>query len=232
MVINDKYRFIFVHVPKAGGTRVTHALRSLHGNNAHWVSTTTKHEPLWTVLMKWRTRRRGRDCLLRRSPHTYFTFGFVRNPWARILSLYQYMRREHPIPEIASVHSFTEFIHRAAEEESWILELHSFRPQIDFFRRDPNGSPDVDFIGRCECLEQDFSAVTGMLGVPAPTLPGNPGDPDSDLAYQDHYTDETAAVISDLFAEDIRTFGYGFDRRHPEFTCTGNGWYKRDHSNP
>ena len=45
MVVNTFYRFLFVHVPKAGGTSVAATLSMLDGNHTGWIAK-TKHETL------------------------------------------------------------------------------------------------------------------------------------------------------------------------------------------
>ena len=45
MVVNTFYRFLFVHVPKAGGTSVAATLSRLDGNHTGWIAK-TKHETL------------------------------------------------------------------------------------------------------------------------------------------------------------------------------------------
>lgn len=44
MVINEQYGFVFVHVPKTGGSSLTQTLTQLDGNRPDWGSQSTKHE--------------------------------------------------------------------------------------------------------------------------------------------------------------------------------------------
>jgi len=132
MVINDKYRFVFLHVPKTAGSSLTAALGCLPGNNRRWIAKGTKHETLGQLQANWEQRRSGLDRLFRRAVHDYFFFGSVRNPWDRMCSLYRYLREKRPRPEIANVTSFPDFLRRAEQGEEWIVHLHSMRQQIEF----------------------------------------------------------------------------------------------------
>ena len=123
MVINDKYRFIFIHVPKVAGTSVTHALLALAGNNDRLVAE-TKHETLGQLSAAWRNRRR--HCC-RANVDEYFRFGFVRNPFVRMHSFYTYLKEMRPRPEIDSITSFRHFLQQSCDPVSWIGGLHSMK---------------------------------------------------------------------------------------------------------
>lgn len=76
MLISDRERILFVHVPKTGGSSIERLLR--------------KNCP--DHRTKTRTRALGRHAALRRilneEPEIadYWIFGVVRNPWARMVS--------------------------------------------------------------------------------------------------------------------------------------------------
>ena len=97
-MISHKYKCIFVEVPKTGSS----SIRSIvgyppkpHLNIAqirdNMLFTYTHYEGivdhflgcLYPLLPKWRRRRRGEAQF-----NQYFKFGFVRNPWDRVVSLY------------------------------------------------------------------------------------------------------------------------------------------------
>jgi hypothetical protein len=162
MVVNDKYQFIFVHVPKAAGTSITQALKRIPGNSSS-VSKATKHETINEYLQ----RCDNRSALLRalrRDPRPYFRFGFVRHPWLRLASLYVYMTEQRPRAEIDSVGSFREFIFEIRKEESWVSGLHSMRQQVEYFQCPP-GTLAMDFVGHYETLADDLNSLLGRLGM-------------------------------------------------------------------
>ena len=67
MIINKEKKFIFVHVFRTGGSSIDRAF----GGNTKGYDTHTRLES----LPKWQN---------------YFSFGFVRNPWDRMVSGYMY----------------------------------------------------------------------------------------------------------------------------------------------
>ncbi|MFP4354891.1 MAG: sulfotransferase family 2 domain-containing protein [Phycisphaerae bacterium] len=70
----DKYRCIFVHIPKAAGVSVC---QTLFGNLAGGHDTIEKYQKVFS----WSDYKR------------YFKFTFVRNPWDRLASAYRFLRK-------------------------------------------------------------------------------------------------------------------------------------------
>lgn len=216
MIINDHHRFIFIHVPKAGGTSLTESLGALPGDNRALVSPRTKHETLSQLLDAWPARRVTAGGAGQPDPLAYTVFGFVRHPWERMVSLYRYLVEQRPRPEIDGVKSFEDFLLRAEMGETWIRGLHSMRPQKDFFLL-PDGRPHTAIIGNYEYLQADLSEIGSRLGFPPLQLPHRNRSSNSE-GTTDHraaFSDRTAAIVETLFAEDIATFRYRFDTRSP-----------------
>ena len=80
MLISDSHRFLFVHVQKTGGSTIDNGLTAALGD-VRRIPAANRHAPL--------------DRLLQLEPGLadYWTAGFVRNPWARMLSWWRMMER-------------------------------------------------------------------------------------------------------------------------------------------
>ena len=160
---------------------------------------------------------------------TYFKFAFVRNPWDRIVSEYKYRRHTHR-------YSFKKFLFNNFPEPSWSDHYCHVIPQYDFLY-DNNGTLLVDFIGRFENLQEDFSFACRKLNLATETLPhvnqasGIFNRRDNNFLgvlrsiksymnrnrrkntfsnYMDYYDDETIDFIARVYKKDIETFGYKF----------------------
>jgi hypothetical protein len=213
-VISHRYRCIFIEVPKTGSTSV----RALLG------TPTKPHQNLWQIryLMEteWTGGERLRDRLAssaylwlskdgrRRRGHRqfdeYFKFGFVRNPWDRLVSLYE--RREGLM--LKDRMSFPDFVDWCRYSSSTCNHALPHRYQLDWFV-DPHGKVLADFIGRFETLDRDWETVAARLGVESslPHQNQNPGR----KHYTEYYDARTRAIVADRFAVDIEYFGYEFD---------------------
>ena len=80
MVVNDNLRFIFVHVPKTAGQAIHRSLPRPRQNP--WPTHTPRHEV----------------------KQDYFSFGFMRNPWDRMVSLYHFMIQKHIVRDFDQAH--------------------------------------------------------------------------------------------------------------------------------
>jgi len=211
MIINDKHKFIFIHVPKTAGTSMAAALSQLPGNNKTWISKRTKHET-YSELLARLTREVGPAALAR-----YTAIAFVRHTWDRISSLYRYLRDDPNRPEISQVRNFADFLHRAAAGERWITGLHSMRQQLEFFSHP--AAADRVFVGHVEHLEEDFSTITSRLGFRA-KLPHKNASSNRVHDYRSNYTDDLVEIVAALFTKEIAAFGYQFDCKLPTKRCS------------
>jgi hypothetical protein len=134
----------------------------------------------------------------------YFKFGFVRNPWDRAVSLYE--RKEGM--QLRNQMSFEEFIDWMKFASSTCIHPVPHRYQLDWFV-DGSGNVLVDFIGKFERLESDWSLVRTRVGINA-DLPKINVNPDRQRDYTKYYTDRTKKIVRDRFAVDIEYFGYEF----------------------
>ncbi len=203
MRISDSRRVLFLHVPKTGGASVEVALdRKVPDIRAPYARHTTLTE------------------VLRLEPQVadYWIFGFVRNPWARMVSWWAMIdnariaAEEGNEAQIARFENyaewkavrgfdFDEFVTRGADEVERIA-----MPQLVFLT---SGSRRPDFIGRSENIVEDFNVARARLGLrPKERMPhahkGKHGH------YRDYYTPATRQRVAELFAVDIDEFGYEF----------------------
>lgn len=217
MVVNTRYRFVFVHIPKSAGTSIMNSLSSLPGNASHWLAS-TKHETLAEFEQAVASRRSLLDRLLGRSPQGFFRFAFVRNPWDRMASIYRYLVEHRPRPEIDGVSSFKDFLRQARDGVAWIRSLYSMKPQVDYFTTD-DGMLRIDFLGHFEHLGEDLEAIARRLGVSV-QLPHLNQSSNHRRDYRREYDSEMIDIVADYFAEVIGHFGYDFHRRYPTRRCS------------
>jgi hypothetical protein len=214
-MISHRYKCIFVEVPKTGST----SIRSLLGvpPKPHMNICQMKYEleNYWThhggiknrvmaslyLLLTPQRRAKIGETLF----HRYFKFGFVRNPWDRVVSLYE--RREGM--QLREKMSFEKFVSWMSLASSTCIHPMPHRNQLDWFV-DPHGNVAVDFIGRFEQLESHWKLICRRLGIDEP-LPHNNRNPGRTRHYTDYYNAETREIIARRFRVDIEYFEYSFD---------------------
>lgn len=211
MLLSISHRFIFIHVNKAAGTSMIHALER-YGHNPP-TDPLSKGIAKLGLVRDYRRRyfpvhtsaRELRQELPTDVWDGFFKFAFVRNPWDWLVSTFHYLRstkdhRHHR--RVASMRSFAEYL-------DWEIGRNR-RSQSAFVCE--NGEVIVDYIGRFETLADDFSEVCRRVAVVAPTLPHS--NRTSHRDYREFYDDALVARVAEHWRFDIELFGYDFDRLH------------------
>ena len=185
MIITD--RWIFVHVPKAAGSSVTIALGGKSGNVA-------THAPLFAV-----------------DKGNRFAFGFVRNPWARMVSAYRFLCQKRIYewdtidqPAICEM-GFKGWLmgpewFMAEDDAEW--PAYQIRPQMWWLQG-------CDYIGRVEDMPRSFDEACRLAGAAERDLGWQNRTHGDD--WRKEYDNETRAFIARWFAPDIARFGYRFE---------------------
>jgi hypothetical protein len=217
MLLSLKYRFLFVHIAKTGGTSVRAALQPLRWRDPWyypmWVcskfSGISGHR-LGTKFPRHARIVAAKEMLPADFFDGLFKFAFVRNPWDLQVSSYHHLKRERP--RLVGRRDFTEFLQYKLDSER-PYQYHidtSLQWQSDYLV-DLQGHVLVDFIGRYERLESDFHEACAQIGIEPPRLPHRRQATDRKSDYRSYYTDETAEWVARRFARDIDLLGYGFD---------------------
>jgi hypothetical protein len=212
VLISYSHKFLFVHVWKVAGTSIRESLRPF----AHDPLKTTANRmlralrlPLTWPSCKSRvfdphiSARELRDNLPQTVFQESFKFGFVRNPWALMVSRYHYILQSPTHPRRSVVSSLGGF----AEYLQW-LARHDKRQQQDFLV-DESGHLLVDFVGRHERIDADFREICHRLKICAPLKSLN-GSRHED--YRTYYDRRTIRLVADHFRDDIERFEYTFDQ--------------------
>jgi hypothetical protein len=213
-MICHPHKCIFVEVPKTGSTSVRAILGKAYIPHLNLVEIKTLMENSWTHFGGRKNRiigslyqlvpRERKIDIGRRQFESYFKFGFVRNPWDRIVSLYE---RTEPL-QMKDQMSFDEFVDWIQFSSATCIHSSPHRYQLDWFV-DGSGKMLADFIGRFERLDQDWAFVAQKLGIADKTLPHQRANPRA-RNYSEYYNTRTREIVAQKFRVDIEHFGYEF----------------------
>ncbi len=216
MIISRGRRYIFVHIPKTGGTALTLALEGRALKDDILIGDTPKARAR-------RARLKGVQAAGRLWKHAtladipglvteaeiadFFTFTLVRNPWDRAVSYYHWLREQrfaHPAVGLARMLDFSGFLNHPQTRASlgaWPYPA---------YMRTRAGAERCDLYIRLEHLAQDAGPLEAHLGFRLGGLTrANPSARAAD--WRGYYSDADAALIARICATDLARFGYGFD---------------------
>ena len=216
MIISRARRFIFVHIPKTGGTALSLALEARAAGDDILIGDTPKARARRRRLVG--VQSQGR--LWKHSTladiaglvsddevASFFTLTLVRNPWDRVVSYYHWLRMQafaHPAVGLAKTNDFSGFLNHPQTRTAlrlWPAEA---------YMRDRHGMERASLYARLERLDTDLAPFEAHLGFRLIPLPAaNTSDRARD--WRGFYSDADAALTADLCAPDIARFGYGFD---------------------
>jgi hypothetical protein len=138
----------------------------------------------------------------------YFKFGFVRNPYDRLVSgWYDKVIRENIMGFEADVWENMKHFDRFVDMLSgWDLDTCNahFRRQCRLI--DIN---EVDYIGRMENFTSDLKEVFNILGMPLNEIP-HAKKSSGRLGYETYYTRTIQQKVEKMYRKDIQLFGYSF----------------------
>jgi hypothetical protein len=218
MLLSIRYKFLFVHIAKTGGTSIRSALNSYKWKDPYRIPlflcsklSALTHHRLACKLPRHAKAIAAYEMLPRELYNELFKFVFVRNPWDVQVSSFHHIKRHRP-HLLAGIDNFDTFLRLKLDpsrEYGYLFDIQS-ELQSEYVV-DLAGNIIVDFIGRYENLQEDFVEVCRRIGIRPPRLPHKNRAEDRSPC-QEYYTNETAALVGEYFKRDIEMFGYSFDR--------------------
>ena len=163
---------VFVHPPRTGGSSIRRA---------------------WNLSA---VEYRGHELPEHPKPPLEWRYGFTRNPWDRVVSLWH-----HPIGGGCKV-PFEEFVLGGFRAQNWGKPVEIMAaPTTDWL-------VGADFVGRFENRERDLFELATLLGRDVPRLHIGPSE--DRRPYEEYYGAETRDYVAKFYEDDILAFGYDF----------------------
>lgn len=222
MIVNHDHKFIFVHIHKTAGSSVKNSLLKSVPN--------TYYLGYDHSFIKEIGFERYSD---------YFKFGFVRNPWERLVSWYFSilgLRSNNTLRQYVDANSknFKEFLrctdviqeehtrYSSIVHNNDLLIENPYLPypksisfnQLDYIS-DSEGKVAVDYIGRFENLHESWNFVCDKLRVNIPLRTDKLGswhvdDKGNRISYRSFYEPEDRELVESMYKRDLDYFGYTF----------------------
>ena len=169
MLLGENY--LFVHVPKTAGQSIRAALR---GTGKQYKNTHSKPDKT-----------------------DVFTFGFVRNPWERMVSLYFWLTES-----IGPASLVTDGFKQSLLNDRLIIRGNkSSSDAMEWLHC-------CDYVGRFESLQKDFDYICSIIGVEKRLLIRINASRHN--GYTEYFDDEMIEYVSRTHRKTIDTFGYKY----------------------
>ena len=144
----------------------------------------------------------------------FYIFSFVRNPFDRLVSLYENQYRGNPGRYIDSSRAnvyiniydkgFAYFIWEVLSSTKWNMDIHYKTLYDELYTDGSHRTLIPDYVGRFENLEEDYKVLADRFGFqPLPHL-----NPSERKDWRDYYTLKMADRVYQKFEKDFHTFGY------------------------
>lgn len=210
MRISDSSRVLFVHVQKTGGSSVDRVFDD-EVEDSRRVPGLSRHASYHR--------------LLRAQPELagHWSCGFVRNPWARMVSWFSMVagvyanleaRNELTVRKFERFpKAWTQLEPFAQDFDKFVLEAPRSIPRIgrsQLRALTTCGGRRVDFVGRTENFDFDLNLIRDRLGLP-PLECAPQKNVSRHGHYTGYYTDLTRRAVEEHYADDIEAFGFTFD---------------------
>ena len=180
--------FVFIHINKTAGTSIGNAIGLPVKNHL-----TAKEVIARIGQNKW---------------NSAYKFTFVRNPWDKAVSLYEYRRKKDRTKIATRGILFSDWVKMTYGEEKDFsyYNVKAFQPQVEWLK-DNQGNIAMDFVGKFESISEDFKQIAKAIGLDTELPHLNAS---KRVGYQSYYDNETRDIIAHWFREDIKLFGYEF----------------------
>lgn len=196
MPINKQHKLLFIHIPKNGGTSIENFFNMMGNDSFYGGNSITESGVLYSPQHL--TPNLLQKYLGKNIYDTYFKFSFVRNPYDRVKSEFFWRQR------IGEINTDTDF-------KKWIFNFYSKidndhkLPQYRYIFND-NGDKVVDFMGRVENMDIDFTKLLDIINYPKKeTLLKENKNKNKNIVVFDQ---EIKEKIIEIYKEDFKLFGY------------------------
>ena len=200
--------FVFIHIPKNGGTSIYKNLGLDNSNH--------------------RTVKQYINFFGQKKYDELFSFAFVRNPFSRFISLYNYARMEvsyyhnniEPEKALYGHHMDYQLLKNATIEQAAIFlqegKLKHNGPHIQwnpqtFWLKDDNDKLNVKYLGKLEDLDFNMRNIYRLTNYDkGKQIKRINASSENALDYKKLIKPSTRKILEDYYKEDLELFNYNF----------------------
>ena len=222
-MVSYKNKYMFLHIPKTGGTSIVQCLMNTHG-----VENVTFLREDWLGVddigsgdcgvIGHNIRNPNYRHLKDSNYKDTFIFTFVRNPWERLVSAFFYLLEGGIWSVDADDYEkhlnkynkdFRSFVRESLTDDSIFNQLPLFFKSQHYWMSNDDGEILVDYIGKLEDVQKDFNVICDKIGIPHQEVSRKRTS--THKHYTKYYDEETREIVAKRYRDDIKYFGYKFE---------------------
>jgi hypothetical protein len=144
----------------------------------------------------------------------YFKFTYVRNPWDRRVSQWNFIKRCSRLPKSRKKHTWSAyclFVRNQCKDSfgNFVKKSSKLDQQINWIYDDV-GNNLLDYVGKLEEIDTSLEIIAPRLGIDfdghIPYINKSPG-----LHYSTYYDSKLVDIVGDFYSDDISAFNYDFE---------------------
>ena len=183
MFINHTHKFIFIHIPKNGGTSIRNSF-DINGYDKRVARKKYPHDGTMEI----------RDYCGEEVWNTFYKFAVVRNPYDRLVSYYHFHKSpQYKYPARAQELSFKDWVMKGLDDKIT-------RTQFNYF------AMSQDKTIRFENLQEGFNEVCTDIGIESYELPHY--NKSEHEPFESYYDDELKEIVYGMVIVDFNRFRY------------------------
>jgi hypothetical protein len=213
MRISHKYKFIFFSNPKTGSTSIRDFLNPYSDIREVQYTDRTEQNPFYAHI----SPKEVKEIFLIKGWNfdSYFKFTFIRNPWARLVSLYEMIKSGR-----SNIDEFKIWVKTikpygiGGGGDPYLQRWRVYGTySIENYIKDDFGNILVDQIIRLEDINTESIKFLKKLGIPNLEKCKIPikNNKRKYGSYLNYYDEETKEYVASIYRYDIQEFNYNFE---------------------
>ena len=193
MTVSHLLKTVFIHVHRTGGSTINNLL--------------SNHLQFKRLIVSQHGSASSTEGDIFEKHPDFFVFGFVRNPWERMLSWYSLINKWDPLSLGEEIERFEKFLASNEATDFGDDDNSFYYNQLDYF-------PDLETLAnpikicRYENYDEEVREVFQRIGFKVDEIGiYNETNPKN---YQDYYTEKSIELVREKCSRDIEHFGYSF----------------------
>jgi hypothetical protein len=212
--INHDKKCIFIHIPKNGGSYIAEILSKYYGFKNYYLQrpdhknfclgkdySVDKHEnKIHGTLVYYKTSPFINNIMNMNNEkwNSYFIFTFIRNPYSRIVSGWNYVNKHN-----ISFKNYLDINYKASSYNYWHVFMSQTRHIIDI-----NGKININYIGKLENLENDLKIILNKINITNIIHKPFKKNSREHNDYKTYYNNNILNKVNILMKEDFENLDY------------------------